>query len=345
MFEYELNGILTNCKIICASGASDWRSFCPESDSVLLVDDNVNRIYENQFVNYDKIIIPSGESHKNMDTVMAVTEQLLSGNYGRDALLVAVGGGVTTDIAGFIASIYKRGTRCGFVPTTLMAMADAAVGGKNGVNFGEMKNVLGLIRQPEFVFIDTNFLLTLPEDDYYSAFSEIIKTGLIDDTTILDEVEASFGAVHSRDKGQLEKLIGKCAASKVAIVSHDEQDRGARNILNFGHTTAHAFELRYAMTHGKAVAAGLLTELKLSEMVFGTAPDIFIRTGRLLKNLGLYPAFQPDYSELSAIIANDKKNTAGNSAGIILLKDYSQPIIHKFDLNELIQKLNSIRFL
>lgn len=237
------------------------------------------------------MLLEASEENKSLETVMEICSWLLEQGADRDALVLAVGGGITSDMVGFAASIYKRGVKFGYVPTTLLAMVDAAIGGKTGVNLQTYKNILGVIRQPEFTYISAQVLESLPHRDFLSGASEMLKTFLIQDdgnyaeaVSVLsamnrrccelmvegiDEAEAWKECVSDSTK-DLTRLICAAARVKAGVVSRDQFENGERRKLNLGHTFAHAIEslaLKYEndITHGEAVAMGILLAAELSE--------------------------------------------------------------------------------
>lgn len=197
-------------------------------------------------------LLDASEQNKTMDTVMEICGWLLDRGADRNALVLAVGGGITTDMAGFAASIYKRGIRFAYIPTTFLAQVDAAIGGKTGVNFENFKNILGIIRQPEFTFICPEVLETLPYDDFVSGAAELLKTFIIDNAgDNYGKAIAVLSAIHeSTDRrkaivrylAELEELVGAAARIKAGVVERDEFEHGERRKLNLGHTFAHAIE-------------------------------------------------------------------------------------------------------
>ena len=252
--------------------------------------------------------IEASEESKTMDTVMEICAWLLENNADRDALVLAIGGGITTDMAGFAASIYKRGVRFAYVPTTLLAQVDAAIGGKTGVNFDRYKNILGVIRQPEFTYICPQVLETLPKRDFLSGAAEMLKTFMIEDNGNYRKAADLFFAMageysmevhmYGEDAGKtwrnivaknrkaLTELISAAAQVKAGVVSRDQFERGERRKLNLGHTFAHAIEtlaqrdggerfIRHdgtsevrGVTHGEAVAMGLVLAARLADRYY-----------------------------------------------------------------------------
>ena len=237
------------------------------------------------------MLIEASEENKSLETVMEICSWLLEQGADRDALVLAVGGGITSDMVGFAASIYKRGVKFAYVPTTLLAMVDAAIGGKTGVNLQTYKNILGVIRQPEFTYISAQVLESLPHRDFLSGAAEMLKTFLIQDDGNYDQAVSVLSGMNRRccemmvegmDEAEAWKdcvnesladltvLISAAARVKAGVVSRDQFENGERRKLNLGHTFAHAIEslsLKYEndITHGEAVAMGILLAAELSE--------------------------------------------------------------------------------
>ncbi len=242
-------------------------SLLPSSNIIVLIDENVNRLYGNLFSQFKLISIRSGEPEKTLDTVAGIYGQLIELEADRHTFILGVGGGIVCDMAGFIASTYMRGLRFGFIPTTLMAQADASIGGKNGVNFHRFKNMIGTINQPEFVLADVRFLSTLPLRELNAGFAEIIKYGLISDKSILDDFDLNINQYLKVDTDELAKLIFKCASIKANIVNMDAREQGLRKILNFGHTIGHAIErISSDHNHGEGVSMGMVAAMKISQV-------------------------------------------------------------------------------
>ena len=253
-------------------------------------------------------LIEASEETKTMDTVMEICGWLLDGGADRDALVLAIGGGITSDMVGFAASIYKRGVRFAYVPTTLLAQVDAAVGGKTGVNFEKYKNILGVIRQPEFTYLCPQVLESLPKRDFLSGAAEMLKTFMIEDNgnyqkaaDLFFDISSEFTmetmvngkdehqvwkAIMTRNRRQMTELISAAARVKAGVVSRDQFERGERRKLNLGHTFAHAIETlaqrdggeRFSnhdgvceikgVTHGEAVAAGMVLAARLADRYY-----------------------------------------------------------------------------
>ena len=282
-------------------------------------------------------VLDASEKAKDMATVLDLCSWLLEAGADRSSLLLAVGGGITTDLAGFAACIYRRGIRFAFVPTTLLAQVDAAIGGKTGVNFLDFKNMLGVIRQPEFTFECAQVLRTLPRRDFLSGAAELLKTFLIDNTGNAYEKTVAFLSAPA-DSATLQTLIAAAAKVKAGIVSRDEQERGERRCLNLGHTFAHAIEheARQAgldITHGEAVAVGILLAARLSEAM-GLAPKgLAARLEADWTACGLPTSVPFDLGTLTAAMTKDKK-AEGDTIHFVLLSSIGQVEIRKISAAE-----------
>ncbi len=279
-----------------------------------------------------EIVIPQGDIHKNMESVTHVWTELQKGGATRRSLLVNVGGGMPTDLGGFAASCFKRGIKFINVPTTLLAMVDASVGGKTGVNFGLLKNEIGVFAEPRRVIISTAFLLTLDDENIRSGYAEMIKHGLISTDGILPEL-LSFDLGHP-DLARLGNMLAASVAVKERIVEEDPREDGIRKALNVGHTAGHAME-SWAMRHGKpvphgyAVAYGMVAELYLSVVKKGFPTDRMRQVVAFIReNYGTLPITCGDYDELLELMTHDKKNTAGE-INFTLLEDVGKIAINQ----------------
>ena len=258
------------------------------------------------------IALEASEEEKSMETVLLITRSLLEAGASRKALVLAVGGGITTDLAGFAASIYKRGVRYANVPTTLLAQVDAAIGGKTGVNFDAYKNMLGVIVQPIFTFVSAEALKTLPRRDFLSGAAELLKTFIIE-----NEEDHYARAVQwlSSDGPDGQELILAAAAVKAGIVSRDPYEAGERRKLNLGHTFAHAIEheaLRLGddITHGEAVAMGILLAARLSDAL-GVSAGMEARLTADFAAIGLPTTCPYPLESLAGAMDKDKKAEGG----------------------------------
>ena len=202
--------------------------------TIIITDENIFKSHQSKFKNWNVITLKPGEEYKVQATVDAVINQLIAFQADRQTILVGVGGGVITDLTGYIASIYMRGIRFGFVPTSLLAMVDASIGGKNGIDVGEYKNMVGIIRQPSFLFYDLSFLKTLPDIEWSNGFAEIIKHACILDKNLFLLLEKNRLSKVRKDKKLLRDIVLKNINIKIGIVKKDEFEVGDRKLLNFG---------------------------------------------------------------------------------------------------------------
>ncbi len=238
----------------------------------------------------DVVLIPDGEAHKNLATLSDILTRLLESRAERGTLVVALGGGVVGDIAGFAAAIYQRGVPYVQIPTTLLAQVDSSVGGKTAVNHPLGKNMIGAFWQPRAVLIDTGFLATLPAREYRSGLAEVVKYGAIEDLAFFEWLERNADALVARDPVALAHAIERSCAIKAAIVARDERETGERAYLNFGHTFGHAIETGAGYgqwLHGEAVATGMVMASRLSTRVAGLPVAGADRIAALLARLGL----------------------------------------------------------
>lgn len=304
------NWIVMKCKIYSGQKITDVTGYLKGYPAVFVVADRQVKPSAEQVVKAHEEQKPEGalphpsnlllldvsEENKSMSTVLEICKWLMDNDAGRNALLLAIGGGITTDMAGFAASIYKRGIRFAYVPTTFLSQVDAAIGGKTGVNFQNYKNILGVIRQPEFTYICPEVLGTLPYRDFLSGAAELLKTFIIDNAgndyekavEVLSEIHESIDrkqaiALHL---AEIEELAAAAAKIKAGIVERDEFECGERRKLNLGHTFAHAIESvsmsgHYAaesgVSHGEAVAMGMIMAAKASERYYNLAPENSLR--------------------------------------------------------------------
>ena len=261
------------------------------------------------------IIIKATDTHKNLDTLAEVWQALSNGGATRHSLMINLGGGMVTDLGGFAASTFKRGIDFINIPTTLLAMVDASVGGKTGINFGGLKNEIGVFSDSRFVIINTQFLDTLDHDNICSGYAEMLKHGLISDERTWAEL-MTFD-LDTPDLSQLQRMVAESIKVKERIVEADPHEHGIRKALNLGHTMGHAFE-SFAMRrgtpilHGYAVAYGLISELYMSARKTAFPTDRMHQTVRFIReNYGTFNITCDDYPTLIELMHHDKKNTSG----------------------------------
>ena len=211
----------------------------------------------------------ASEINKNLSSSEKIYNNLILNGFGRDTLIVAIGGGITGDLAGFVAATYARGVQFVQIPTTLVAAVDSSIGGKTGINFGDTKNIIGSFYQPEFVLVDTDFLITLPEEEIICGIGEIVKYAFLTDQKFFVTLKNNINKLLKLDSSFTSKVIETCVSFKSDIVTKDEKESSLRKILNFGHTFAHAIEVEqeHKIKHGQAVIAGLVCALDLSRRI------------------------------------------------------------------------------
>jgi 3-dehydroquinate synthase len=273
--------------------------------------------------------IPSGEEAKSLQVASVLYRQLAIQEAHRDDVVVALGGGVTGDLAGFLAATYMRGVPFVQVPTTLTAQVDAAIGGKTAVNLPEGKNLVGAFHQPRAVLADVETLGTLPDREFRSGLAEAAKYGLTLDAEVLERLEGGLGPVMARDAEALEPLVARCVAAKARTVAVDERDAGERLVLNYGHTLGHALERLdefSGRSHGEAIAVGMVFAARLAEAMGLAGPGLVARHARLLASIGLeVGGGLPDVERIVSAFRLDKKYRAG--VRFVLLEDVGRPRI------------------
>jgi 3-dehydroquinate synthase len=281
----------------------------PEKDAVIITDDNVNQLYGSRFPKLPVLSLSPGEGSKKLEVIEYLAEQLLKAGIDRSGFILAIGGGVVCDVAGFLAAVYMRGIRCGYISSTLLSQVDASTGGKNGVNLGGTKNILGTIRQPEFVICDTEMLQTLPEQEYLSGLAELIKTAVIGDKKLFELIESSFDEIMARKSDMMTLLVAKSVRFKGLVVTEDEKEKGLRRILNFGHTFGHAVEMQKAVKHGFAVASGmeLATEFSFEKRYISLEEKE--RIIYLLDRFNLINRLDITNDQMAKLVRHDKKKT------------------------------------
>jgi 3-dehydroquinate synthase len=307
----------------------------PESGAVIITDDNVMRLYGNRFPEIPVYKVSPGETSKKLEIIEQLAGRLLESGMDRTGFILAIGGGVVCDIAGFLASIYMRGIRCGYVSTTLLSQVDASTGGKNGVNLGGTKNILGNIRQPEFVICDPAMLCTLPEDEFLSGLSELIKTAVIGDRELFHLIKKNHNEIMRRDTDLLSILVERSVTFKASVVSDDERENGLRRILNFGHTYGHAIEMQKSVKHGFAIASGmeLATNFSYEKGLVRTCERVEII--ELLKKFSLLEESNIPDDQIENLILHDKKKT-GTDINFVFTEGIGKATVKKITVSEVI---------
>lgn len=306
----------------------------------------------------------ASEERKNIQEVIDICTWLMHQGADRDALVLGVGGGITTDMVGYAASIYKRGVNFAYIPTTLLSQVDASIGGKTGVNLDQFKNIIGLIRQPKFTYICPPLLSTLPMRLFYSGLSELFKTFIIEDDgnyakayslirrMTEDALEASpegsfsevWPEVLARHYAELTDVIEAAAAVKAGVVSRDQFESGERRKLNLGHTFAHAIETlemsgENPVSHGDAVAMGIILAARLAEKMGEARPGFSQRLTEEFQDCALLPSARHSVGVLAEVMKKDKK-AEGSKVHFVLPRDIGDVVIRDLSVEEVVALLS-----
>ena len=319
-----------------AGSISHLKEIVDNKNTILITDENVFSRHPKRFKNWNTIVLKPGEEYKIQATVDSIIEQLIEMEADRKTTLAGVGGGVITDLTGYVASVYMRGIRFGFVPTTLLSLVDASIGGKNGIDVGVYKNMVGVIRQPSFILHDLAFLNSLPESEWRNGFAEIIKHACIKDAAMFRELEKNDPSFYQRRKKETSLLIQRNALIKTKVVQQDEFEQGDRKLLNFGHTLGHALENQYELSHGEAIAIGMTYAASLSRQLKGFKQPQ--RVISVLEKYGLPTFAQFDKDKVINVLKMDKKKTKDN-INFILLEKIGKALIQSIPINQLYQSL------
>ncbi|PID40006.1 MAG: 3-dehydroquinate synthase [Proteobacteria bacterium] len=309
---------------------------------VIITDSKVKEIYGDRFPDCPVITIALGEKNKTVDTVTSIFEKLVDLEADRSTFILGIGGGIVCDITGFVASTYMRGTRFGFVASTLLAQVDASVGGKNGVNFGGYKNMVGVFNQPEFVICDTTMLKTLPMREVLCGFAEIIKHGAIADGHMLDFIETHRDAALDLDPGIINHLVYRSVEIKAGVVARDEWEKGERRKLNFGHTFGHALEKITGIPHGEAVAIGMVMAANLSVQKGFLDRHDAVRMEQVVNSYGLPWQFPVNVADTLVAMRKDKKRD-GDGIHFVFLDSLGNALVEEITFKKLRQLTSAVR--
>ncbi len=321
------------------AGFSALGKLVDKKQTVLIADEKVFFNHAAKFKGWNVMVIKSGEENKTRETVDSIIDNLIGLEADRKTTLVGVGGGVITDITGYVASIYMRGLRFGFVPTTVLGMVDAAIGGKNGIDLGVYKNMVGTIRQPSFLLYDYSFLRSLPESEWINGFAEIIKHACIRDAAMFKLLEQnSLDKIRSA-KSILGQLVERNAKLKSKIVQQDEFEQGDRKLLNFGHTLGHALENLYELSHGQAVSIGMAYACVLSEKMTGFNQSE--RVIELIENYGLPANIEFDKEQVLDVMRMDKKRER-KEIHYVFLEKIGKGVIRPVPIKQLQQFIHQL---
>jgi 3-dehydroquinate synthase len=305
-----------------ADAAREIRRNHSDSTSFIITDSNVEKLYGRSLLGMidqpasHMLVVPAGEKSKNRKSKAWLEDKLISLNATRNSMIIALGGGVIGDLAGFVASTLLRGVPYIQLPTTLLAQVDSSIGGKVAIDHPLGKNLIGAFHQPEKVYIDPLTLKTLPDAEFINGMAEVIKYGAILDKSLFAYLEENNNRIKARVPGALQYIIKRCCTLKRSIVERDEKETGPRRILNFGHTIGHALESlsHYRLSHGQAVAIGMVAEAWMSVRLGLLSAGGYQRLERVIAGYHL-PTRLPSGFSLQSILratARDKKNQGGS---------------------------------
>ncbi len=272
------------------------------------VDKSVYNVHLSKFSASKNILqIDSGERIKTFQYCSEIIEKLSQFSLDKNSIIIAVGGGALTDLIGFIASIYLRGIRLGIIPTTVLGMVDAGLGGKNGINLGNFKNQIGTTYQPDFVAIDKSFINSLSTQEISNGFAEIIKYGIIFDANLFNEILENSITSFSTNQYLQSRIIGQCINHKSSIVVKDPLDMNERRLLNYGHTIGHAIEKIYGLSHGEAIALGMIIDSHISVHELLSDSILIAKTKLAIENYELPLTLNIQSDAVFTQIMKDKK--------------------------------------
>ena len=308
-------------------------------NAIIITDENVYKHHQSKFKGWNVIVLKAGEEYKIQGSADSIIEELIAMQADRKTTLIGVGGGVVTDMTGYVASVYMRGISFGFIPTTVLAMVDASIGGKNGIDVGVYKNMVGVIRQPKFLLYDLNFLASLPQTEWENGFAEIIKHACIKDAAMFSLLDKNRLSLYQAKKNVMSELIKRNVLIKTRVVQKDEFEKAERRLLNFGHTLGHALETQYELLHGQAISIGMTYACHISEQLTG-----FKQTERVVSvlekyNLPTYASFNKQ--KVFNVLKMDKKRER-KEMNYVLLEKIGKGIVKVIELKKLEQIIENL---
>ena len=308
----------------------------PEGRTVVITDANIDRLYPNLVRRFEHIIVGQGEVCKSLQTVERVYRELMAMGADRSTFILGIGGGIVTDIAGYVAATYMRGVEFGFVSTTLLGQVDASIGGKNGVNVADYKNMVGTFRHPRFVIADVEMLRTLPKRELRAGMAEVVKSAIIADAELFERLERCGEVIYDSVEDMQEAMLGAVMV-KARIVQEDECEGGVRRLLNLGHTLGHAIEkCTHEVNHGEAVAIGMSLVAHAAVRRGDLGGGVAERIDRVLLSLGLKLDMSVTITEMLREVKYDKKKK-NNAIRLIVPKRIGECAVVEFSFEELEQ--------
>ncbi len=314
----------------------------PSPMAVFVTDRKVFGLYRPFFAGRETAFVGRGEGSKTLEMVNGLFKRFLRLGIGRGATIVAVGGGVVCDVSGLAAALYLRGIGLVLVPTTLLAQADASVGGKNGVNFERYKNLIGTIRQPERILIDPGFLKTLPPREVRNGLAEIVKAAAIGDAEMFRDLEKAAERAPRLDPAVILEFVRRALRIKIAVVERDELETGPRRLLNFGHTLGHALERSGGFGHGEAVSVGMCAAARVAEGMRLVPGAETKRLVRLLRAFGLPTAAPGTADRVLGALGRDKKRAGEVIHFVMPSGGMGSATVRPMPLGELKERLRAV---
>jgi len=338
----EISTIDALSRIYIGESFKNINKYLPEGKTVIITDENIIRLYGHALPPFPVIVTGTGEKNKTIDSLKRIFDRLIEYEADRSTFILGVGGGIVCDVAGFAASVYMRGLRFGFISTTVLSQVDASVGGKNGVNFNNFKNMIGVFRQPEFVICDSNMLETLDPMQISTGFAEIIKASLIKDEMFFRYLEENSKKALELDHEIINDIIYRSVNIKAGVVAQDEKETGERKILNFGHSFAHTIENLTGISHGEAVSIGMVLASKMAEKLGHLGHSDVERITRLLEKFNLPVSLDLNMTKVIESMKKDKKRK-GDMIYFVLLDKIGHAFIQPLSYKHLEEIINDLR--
>lgn len=326
--------------IYVGESLKNLENYLPDSQTIIITDENIKKYYQKDFPNVPVITIGTGEGIKTLATIETIFKKLVHHSCDRSSFIVGIGGGIVCDITGFAASTFLRGVNFGFVSTSLLSQVDASIGGKNGVNLDSYKNMVGVFNQPEFVICDLDLLNTLPKKEISNGLAEIVKHALISDTDMFNFIENNKQKALALDYDTIFRLVADSLRIKSQLVQQDEKESGERRKLNFGHTIGHAIEKIEKAGHGRAVALGMVAAAIFSQARHLINQGDVSRIRSLLNDLNLPVTLDYNAKKIISAAGKDKKKQ-GNDLFYIFLEKIGRARVEKISFDEMNEFITS----